>query len=44
MPAMNMPYNVKDRTLLDSIASGDKVDFWLESTDAGLMVVGIKKQ
>jgi protein SCO1/2 len=44
MPAMNMPYNVKDKTLLDSIAPGDKVDFWLESTDAGLVVVRIKKQ
>jgi protein SCO1 len=44
MPAMNMPYNVKDKALLDSIAPGDKVDFWLESTDAGLMVVEIKKR
>jgi Cu/Ag efflux protein CusF len=39
-----MPYNVKDKALLDSIAPGDKVDFWLESTDAGLMVVEIKKR
>lgn len=44
MPAMNMPYNVKDKSLLDAIAPGDKVDFWLESTDAGLIVVGIKKR
>jgi protein SCO1/2 len=44
MPAMNMPYRVKDRSLLDSIAPGDKVDFWLESTPAGLIVVRLQKR
>ena len=44
MPAMNMPYAVKDKSLLDSIAPGDKVDFWLESTPAGLIVVKITKR
>jgi len=44
MPAMNMPYAVKDKALLDSIIPGDKVDFWLESTDAGLIIVEIKKR
>ncbi len=44
MPAMNMPYAVKDKSVLDSIAPGDKVDFWLESTPGGLIVVRIEKR
>jgi Cu/Ag efflux protein CusF len=44
MPAMNMPYAVKDKALLEAIVPGDKVDFWLESTDAGLIIVEIKKR
>ncbi|MEK6285544.1 MAG: copper-binding protein [Acidobacteriota bacterium] len=44
MPAMNMPYAVKDRSLLDSIAPGDKIDFWLESTSSGLVVVRLQKR
>lgn len=44
MPAMNMPYRVKDKSLLDSIAPGDKVDFWLESTPSGLLLVRIQKR
>jgi protein SCO1 len=44
MPAMNMPYHVKDKALLDVAAPGDKVDFWLESTPSGLVVVRIQKR
>jgi Cu/Ag efflux protein CusF len=44
MPAMSMPYIVKDKALLEAIVPGDKVDFWLESTDAGLIIVEIKKR
>ncbi|MEK6320076.1 MAG: copper-binding protein [Acidobacteriota bacterium] len=44
MPAMNMPYRVKDKSLLDSVAPGDKVDFWLESTPSGLIVVRFQKR
>jgi Cu/Ag efflux protein CusF len=44
MPAMNMPYRVKDKSLLDSIAPGDKVDFWIEATPAGLVVIRLKKR
>jgi protein SCO1 len=44
MPAMNMPFAVKDRSLLDSINPGDKIDFWVESTPAGLVVVRILKR
>lgn len=43
MPAMNMPYRVKDKSLLDSIAPGDKIDFWLESTPSGLVVIRLQK-
>ena len=44
MPAMNMPYRVRDKSLLDSIEPGDKVDFWLESTPSGLIVVRLQKR
>jgi protein SCO1/2 len=44
MPAMNMPYRVSDKSLLDVAAPGDKVDFWLESTPSGLVLVKIQKR
>jgi len=44
MPAMSMPYVVKDKALLEAVVPGDKVDFWLESSDAGLIIVEIKKR
>jgi protein SCO1/2 len=44
MPAMNMPYHVKDKSLLDSIAPGDKIVFWVEPTPAGLVVVRLQKR
>jgi protein SCO1/2 len=44
MPAMDMPYQVKDKSLLDGIAPGDKVDFWLESAPSGSIVVKIHKR
>ena len=44
MPAMNMPFAVKDKTLLDSVNPGDKIDFWVESTPAGLVVVRLQKR
>ena len=44
MPAMSMPYAVKDKSLLEAVVPGDKVDFWLESSDAGLIIVEIKKR
>jgi protein SCO1 len=44
MPAMNMPFAVKDKALLDSVNPGDKIDFWVESTPAGLVVVRIVKR
>ncbi len=44
MPPMNMPFAVKDKTLLDAVNPGDKIDFWVESTPAGLVVVRIQKR
>jgi protein SCO1/2 len=44
MPAMNMPFAVKDKSLLDSVNPGDKIDFWVEPTPAGLVVVRILKR
>jgi protein SCO1/2 len=44
MPAMSMPYTVKDTSLLDSVAVGDHVEFGLLSTPDGLVLVEMKKQ
>ena len=44
MPAMSMPYTVKDVTLLDSVALGDRVEFGLLSTPDGLVLVEMKKR
>lgn len=44
MPAMNMSIAVKDKSLLDSVNPGDKIDFWVEPTPAGLVVVRMLKR
>ena len=44
MPAMNMPFEVKDKSLLDQIAPGDHVSFALRNMPYGLIVVEIKKR
>jgi protein SCO1/2 len=44
MPAMNMPFAVKDKALLDSVNPGDKIDFWVEQTASGLVVVRLQKR
>ena len=44
MPSMNMPYNVKDKSLLDSILVGDTIDFWVERTPSGLVVTRLAKR
>src|SRR6185295_16962418 len=43
MPAMSMPYAVKDKTLLDSVSPGDRVEFSLENTPKGDVVSEIKR-
>ncbi len=44
MPAMSMPFKVKNAALLDGVKTGDKVDFTLEDSSAGIFVIGIKKR
>ena len=43
MPAMSMPYAVKDKSLLDSVSTGDRVEFSLEGTSKGDVVIEIKR-
>jgi Cu/Ag efflux protein CusF len=43
MPPMSMPYAVKDRSLLDSVSPGDRIEFSLEGTTKGDVVSEIKK-
>ncbi|HJQ69581.1 MAG TPA: copper-binding protein [Blastocatellia bacterium] len=44
MPAMNMPFPVKDKALLDAVAPGDRVEFLLRADESGMVVVAIKKR
>ncbi len=43
MPAMTMEFYVKDKSLLEGVKAGDRIDFILENGVAGLRVVGINK-
>ena len=43
MPAMSMPYRVKDKAMLDLVKPGDKVTFTLEDTSKGPVLIEIKK-
>jgi Cu(I)/Ag(I) efflux system protein CusF len=43
MPAMQMEFFVKDKTLLKGLAVGDKVDFVLEYKHPGEIIVSLKK-
>ena len=43
MPAMSMPYRVKDKAMLDLVKPGDKVTFTLEDTSKGAVLIEIKK-
>ena len=44
MGAMTMEYYVKDKSLLDSIQPGDKVDFTIEDKQGVVVVSEIKKK
>ena len=43
MPAMSMPYQVRDKSILDDVRPGDRIEFSLESTGKGDVVTEIKK-
>ena len=44
MPAMNMPFHVSTKALLDTVQAGDKVEFTLKDTEKGMVVIEIKKR
>jgi Cu(I)/Ag(I) efflux system protein CusF len=44
MPPMSMPYKVKDKSLLEQVKTGDKVDFTIEDSSAGIFLIGLKKK
>ena len=44
MPAMQMEFNVKDKSLLDRVSVGDRVDFTIVETPKGEYLVDIKKK
>jgi protein SCO1/2 len=44
MPPMNMQFSVEDRSLLDTIGPGDKVDFWIKTTAAGYVITKLHKR
>jgi Cu/Ag efflux protein CusF len=44
MPAMTMPYHVKDQSLLEKVGPGDKVKFKIEDTGFGPLLIEIDRQ
>jgi Cu(I)/Ag(I) efflux system protein CusF len=44
MPGMKMEFHVSDKSLLDGLAIGDRVDFTVENGVGGLRVTAIKKK
>ncbi len=43
MPAMQMEFNVKDKSLLNDVKAGDKVNFTIVETEKGEWLTAIKK-
>jgi Cu/Ag efflux protein CusF len=43
MPAMSMPFRVKDKALLDAAAPGDRVEFSIQDSSDGMFLAAIKK-
>lgn len=43
MPAMQMEFNVKDKSLLNDVKPGDKVNFTIVETEKGEWLTAIKK-
>jgi Cu/Ag efflux protein CusF len=44
MPAMTMEFHVKDKSLIDSLQIGDKVDFTVEARQGTEVISEIKKR
>jgi Cu/Ag efflux protein CusF len=43
MPAMQMEFNVKDKSLLDKVKTGDRVEFTIVETEKGEYLTELKK-
>src|SRR5262245_28584353 len=43
MPAMQMPFHVKEKSLLDGIKVGDRIEFTVESGASGMGVTAVRK-
>lgn len=43
MPAMQMEFHVKDKSLLNGLASGDRIEFTLENSVSGMVITGVRK-
>ena len=44
MPAMQMEFNVKDKSLLDKVSVGDRVDFTIVETEKGEYLTEINRK
>jgi len=44
MPAMEMEFHVSNKSLLDGLSTGDRIDFTVEHGVGGLRVTAIKKK
>ena len=44
MPAMQMQFHVKDRTVMEGLAAGDRVKFTVEHGVGGLKITAISRQ
>lgn len=44
MPAMQMEFNVKDKSLLDKVSVGDRVEFTIVETEKGEYLTEIKRK
>jgi len=44
MPAMQMQFRLKDKSLLDGIHGGDRIEFTVENGVGGLLVTDVRKK
>jgi len=44
MPAMQMPFHVKDKGVLEGIKRGDRIEFTVENGVRGMLVTEVRKK
>jgi Cu(I)/Ag(I) efflux system protein CusF len=44
MPAMQMQFHLKDKSLVDGIKVGDRIDFTVENGVGGMQVTAVQKE